>query len=146
MTSSSTTQSRFMRLLFISIVIILAILPQTIYALWSQVQAGLHPFRWYQIHYVAWDIAKFPTGGRIFVWTGPAASICGLFVFIAFGLGKDAVLMYKQWLDKIGLGWLCECLIRRRQSQGSRSSSFLSMASRARLMSFKSNRASAAEA
>lgn len=42
---------------------------------------------------------------------------CGLLIFFFFGLGKDAVGMYREWLVKLGLGGCFPVLLQTEHSQ-----------------------------
>jgi hypothetical protein len=63
---------------------------------------GLHGFSWHLIH-SDWLVIKTPTGGRLLDWFGPICCIFGYIVFFCFGVGRDAVEMYKLWGRKAGL-------------------------------------------
>jgi pheromone a factor receptor len=134
MTNASTTKSRFTRLLFIAIALILAALPLSILTLYYPLRSSLHPYDWHDVHDVNWGIQKFPTYGRVAHYDGIIAIISGYLIFLAFGLGSDAVTMYKQWARKLGLTRIFPSLNNTNGSRSNGTSALTSAASRARLV------------
>lgn len=109
---SGLTAQRFIRLYLLSFIIILLVLPLQMYVMYMNVaiMLPLQPFSWHQVLGPDWDIIlRVPTGGVLKPerWIPVAASIL-LFVF--FGLGQDAVGMYRSGLRKIGVGRFFPCL------------------------------------
>ncbi|KZF19154.1 fungal pheromone STE3G-protein-coupled receptor, partial [Xylona heveae TC161] len=100
---SNTNKSQFYRLFIISTVLILVFLPIQLYVFYVNVNVPLNGFSFSRIHGASWSqILMIPTGGvvRFDRWVYVAA---GLLVFFFFGLGRDAVAMYRGWLGHIGL-------------------------------------------
>ncbi|QVM11928.1 a-factor receptor [Coccidioides posadasii str. Silveira] len=106
--SSSTNKSRFMRLFILSMVLLLGSYPVQIYVLFFNITGfgPLLPFSWAEVHGPEWQvIEKYPMGGKVFFdrWIHVTA---GFLLFAFFGFGKDATLMYRSFLLKLGLGRL----------------------------------------
>lgn len=131
---SDLTKSRFMRLFCIAFIFILVALPVQFYVFYRNVAVAHVPYSWSAVHGPSWwQIVMIPTGGAVqfdrWIWAG-----CGFLVFIFFGLGKDAVKMYRGWLVKLGFGNIFPSLVRDRTgstsslSRGSRMGSLSSMA------------------
>jgi pheromone a factor receptor len=105
--SSSNTnlnQSRFIRLFLLALTLLLIFLPLQTYILYLNLAFPLHAYSWKLVHGPYWgSIIKVPTGGAVLFdrWIRVA---CGFLIFIFFGLGKDAITMYRTWLLKLGLG------------------------------------------
>lgn len=102
--SSNLTKSRFKRLFFMSSTLILIVLPVQFYVLYQNTSFPIYPFDWSAIHGPSRsDIIMVPTGGIVYYdhWIHIAV---GFAVFFFFGLGKDAVNMYRTWLLKAKLG------------------------------------------
>lgn len=95
-----------MRLFALSSILIIAFLPLSIYVFYSNFQFGIVPYSWTRVHDPEqWGMIDiFATNGEIFYdrWFRIAAAFIS---FAFFGLGDDAVNMYKGWLAKIGLGY-----------------------------------------
>lgn len=92
------------------------------------------PYSWSRIHGPSWGhIILIPTVGSVTFdrWIQLAV---GLTVFVFFGLGNDAMSMYRRWLLKMGFGKLFPTLRQRTQtserrpSTGSETDSFSSRA------------------
>ncbi|KAK2782907.1 a-factor receptor [Onygenales sp. PD_12] len=104
--SSKTSKSRFIRLMALSLIILLGSLPTQLYVFYSNVKLSLPwvPYSWKEVHGPEWAvIEKVPMGGVVFYdrWTQVT---CGFLLFIFFGFGKDATMMYRTFLLRIGLG------------------------------------------
>lgn len=108
--NSNLTKSRFMRLFWLSIILILVVLPVQLYVLIANTtQFPYAKYSWDAIH-SDWNVVSlFPTGGvvRFDRWLQIAV---GFVVFFFFGLGQDAQTMYSKWLIKLGLGRIFPCL------------------------------------
>ncbi|MCJ1257940.1 a-factor receptor [Lignoscripta atroalba] len=116
--NSKLTQSRFMRLFLASLLLLVVFLPLQFYVLYRNALFPLQPYSWAVIHGPTWwDIIMVPTGGVVQFdrWIRIAL---GFTVFFCFGLGQDAIAMYRDWLLKCGLGKIFPKL--RRQQQTSR--------------------------
>ena len=92
------------------------------------------PYSWSRIHGPSWwHIILIPTVGSVTFdrWIQLAV---GLTVFVFFGLGNDAMSMYRRWLLKLGFGKVFPALRQqtqasdRRPSTGSETGSFSSRA------------------
>jgi pheromone a factor receptor len=112
--NSSLTRSRFLRLFILSILLLLIFLPITFYVFARNLDFEWLPYSWEEVHYGdnwLW-IRKIPTNGNInFDRWVPIAT--GVLVFLIFGLGKDAMMLYRAWLNTIGVGrflpkWIME--------------------------------------
>ncbi|KAF8244745.1 fungal pheromone STE3G-protein-coupled receptor, partial [Wilcoxina mikolae CBS 423.85] len=102
--NSNITKSRFMRLFILSIILLVIEVPVTFYIFYLNLNAPILPYNWDRIHGEGWlYITKIPTNGQILFdrWI-PVGT--GFLIFIVFGLGKDAVVMYRDWLNMIGVG------------------------------------------
>ncbi|KAF2666259.1 STE3-domain-containing protein [Microthyrium microscopicum] len=132
MTSASTTKSRFNRLLCISILLIFAVLPLAVASLVYIATQEFHGFSWNDVHYVNWGPRMIPTNGQLAHWDSIIAIISGYILFLAFGLGNDALDMYKQWGRKLGLARIFPSLNATGSSKNT--SAMTSAASRARLV------------
>ncbi|WEW56429.1 a-factor receptor [Emydomyces testavorans] len=105
-TSSTTTKSRFVRLLTLALVLLLGSYPVQMYVLYFNVTAfqPWKPFSWSEVHGPEWQkIDKYPMNGKVFFdrWIQVTA---GFLLFAFFGFGRDATLMYRSFLLKLGLG------------------------------------------
>ena len=85
----------------LSLLHVIAYIPVTIITLKANLQgvlADLLPYDWKLVHGIEWTfIVKHPTHGVLqFDRWIPAAS--GIIIFLFFGLGADAVMMYRDWL------------------------------------------------
>lgn len=106
LSSSSTnlTKSRFKRLFFMTMTLIAVVLPVQFYVLYRNVSFPLIPYDWNAIHGPDWgDIILVPTGGVVHFdrWIHIAV---GFALFFFFGIGKEALSMYRGWLLEIGFG------------------------------------------
>ncbi|KAI1943976.1 a-factor receptor [Ophidiomyces ophidiicola] len=104
--STTTTKSRFLRLLILALLMLLGSYPAQLYVLYFNITAfqPWMPFSWSQVHGPDWYVIfKYTMGGKVFFdrWI---QVIAGYLLFIFFGFGKDATLMYRSFLLKLGLG------------------------------------------
>lgn len=107
-TNSGLNLTRFARLLILCFVIILIMLPLSIYGLVLDIQQLEGTYNFASIHSPAlWNvIVKLDIGKPIYtVWIYILASYL---VFLIFGLGSDALSMYKKFLRKVHLGWVID--------------------------------------
>lgn len=101
--ASRMGKGRFFRLLILSITLIFAVLPLSIESVYRPVSNGqLHTYSWTEVH-SGWGPLLVPTFGQLVQWDGVISIICGYIVFICFGVGQDAVDMYKSWGLHFGL-------------------------------------------
>lgn len=93
-----------MRLFLMSLTLIVFFLPLQIYVLYRNASFPQHPYSWTAIHGPSWwQIIEIPTAGSVIFdrWIRIAL---GFTIFFFFGLGKDATVMYRDWLLKLGFG------------------------------------------
>ncbi|CAG8899662.1 unnamed protein product [Penicillium egyptiacum] len=105
--SSNLSKSRFLRLFFLALSMLICILPLQGYVVYADIVLSLpwHAYSWSRIHNGNWNIvAKVPIDGTVFFdrWT-PVAS--GFMIFIFFGFGRDATRMYRTLFWYLGLGY-----------------------------------------
>ncbi|KAJ5451164.1 Fungal pheromone STE3 GPCR [Penicillium cf. griseofulvum] len=104
--SSNLSKSRFLRLFFLALSMLICILPLQGYVVYNDIVLSLpwHPYSWRNIHRgEEWHtIVKYPIDGTVFFdrWT-PVAS--GFMIFIFFGFGRDATRMYSTVFWCLGL-------------------------------------------
>jgi len=74
------------------------------YVFYTNINVDRIPYDWGLVHGEEWFvIERYPLGNRIsFDRWMPIGT--GLLMFLFFGLGNDALSMYKAWLCTIGLG------------------------------------------
>lgn len=134
--SSGMTKSRFLRLFFMSVTLIILGLPVQGYVLYQNTATySLEPYSWSRVHGPQWRrIILIPTRGTVPFDRWIQLAVC-FTVFIFFGLGHDAMKMYRQWLVKLGLAKIFPSLDRSRsQTDSSRpESDTSSFGSRARI-------------
>ncbi|KAI9653355.1 MAG: a-factor receptor [Alyxoria varia] len=104
LTAHNTNKSRFYRLLAMSLILLLALLPlQAVVFYFNLTSPGWTPsYAWTETHEYFDQIYVQKTGDYVIFdrWIRPAA---GLLVFVFFGIGRDAMDMYKGWARKLGL-------------------------------------------
>lgn len=105
--SSNLSKSRFLRLFFLALSMLVCILPLQGFVLYYDITLALpwHPYAWSRVHADDWSsIIKVPAAGHVFFdrWT-PVAS--GFMIFIFFGFGRDATRMYRTIFWYLGLGY-----------------------------------------
>lgn len=95
-----------------SITLITVVLPIQLYLFSTAVLTDLIPYNWEAIHAPGWSdrIILVPTYGnlRFDRWIH---FLMGFALFLFFGLGKDAVAMYRAWVLSIGLARLFPSLL-----------------------------------
>lgn len=129
--NSGLTKSRFQRLFLICLVLTVLGLPVQLYVLYQNCMYPMIPYNWNRIHGPAWwDIILIPTNGSVTYDRWIQIGV-GLTVFIFFGLGHDAMKMYRRWLLKLGFGKLFPILLRQRDRRPSIFSETGSFSSRA---------------
>ena len=104
--SLHTTKSQFTRLLALSLALLIGSFPLQLYVLYSNATATKPPlpYSWKVVHGPGWgEIPTIPSQGSVLFsfWIHVAA---GFFLFIFFGFGRDATLMYRSILLKFGFG------------------------------------------
>jgi len=103
--ANSTTRSRFLRLLTLSLSVILFVLPINIYGSVLNLLINVHPYSWTRTHTDFNQIVMVPSLGVV-RWDKWMQIAGGFVVFLLFGLGTDAVKMYKGWLASLGFNKL----------------------------------------
>ncbi|KAI9805152.1 MAG: hypothetical protein M1825_000986 [Sarcosagium campestre] len=129
-TNSQLNRSRFLRLFSIAVILLFLFLPVQFYILYVNVSYPHHAYDWNSLHGATWhDIIKVPTGGQVIFdrWIRVAS---GFLLFFFFGMGRDAMEMYRCWLIHLGLGRVCPSLTQpsTTSSSSSRLGSFSSQA------------------
>ncbi|PGH18279.1 hypothetical protein AJ79_00618 [Helicocarpus griseus UAMH5409] len=104
--SSKTSKSRFIRLLALSLLMLLGSFPAQLYVFYSNITLSQPwiAYSWEGVHGSDWgNIEKVPMNGVVYYdrWIQVT---CGFLLFAFFGFGKDATLMYRGFLIRIGLG------------------------------------------
>ena len=131
--SSNLTQSQFKRLFFMSIMLIAIILPVQLYVMKQNVSYPLLPYDWNAIHGPAWwDVIMVPTYGAIYYDRWIHIGV-GFAIFFFFGLGKEAITMYRGWLLKAGFGRIFPNLYTPSRKLSNISTTRASFSSRARM-------------
>jgi pheromone a factor receptor len=131
LSSASTTRSRFIRLLILSLIVLLIDLPLEIYWVYALIPK-LHAYSWTFTH-SDWNYtAKVPTHGQIPLWNHWIWVAVAYVVFAFFGLAKDARDMYRGWLEKAGIGKILPSVVGPRSIP--RSGSTSSWTSKAKLL------------
>lgn len=126
-----------MRLFIMSLTLIVILSPVQFYVFYRNLAVSRIPYSWDTIHGAEWwQIIMVPTGGVVEFdrWIRIA---CGFLVFFFFGLGKDAMKMYRAWLLRLGFGRIFPSLKRQRETPmtvASTGNRFGSFSSRAKLV------------
>ena len=133
--NSNLTRNRFMRLFIASLILIVIFLPVQLYVFYRNASFPLQPYDWDAIHGPDWwTIIMIPTSGVVQFdrWIRIAL---GFTVFSCFGMGQDAVALYRSWLVSLGLGRIFARLHRQnRNSRRTLSNEGRSFGSRARML------------
>ena len=136
--NSNLTKNRFLRLFFMSLIMVAILFPVEVYVLYDQATHTSLAYSWDLVHSEHWgDIVLIPTGGNV-VFEHWIQVVYGYIIFAFTGMGHDAQELYRKWLLYVGLGKIFPSLHQSRHqrrnlstSQESNSSSF---GSRARLI------------
>ncbi|KAI9837460.1 MAG: hypothetical protein M1819_007108 [Sarea resinae] len=133
---SNTSRSRFLRLFLISTILCIVFLPLQLYVFYVNVNHPLERYSWSRVHSAEWSqIIMAPSFGtvRFDRWIYIAS---GMLVFVFFGVGREAVEMYRGWLVKMGLGTVLPTLTKPYQGRGlgGKSKEGSSFGSKAKLM------------
>ena len=117
-TSHASTRSRFYRLYAYTIICILVLLPVNFYILYMNLKVPRQPYSWVRVHDPKeWAVIfRLPYIGEANFdrWIDVGA---GFLMFGFFGMGSEAVRMYKGWFGLVGLGRLWEGLMRDRNER-----------------------------
>jgi pheromone a factor receptor len=104
---SNMSKSRFLKLFWLSFIMLAVVLPLQTYVLYYNIVANLpwQPFSWNAVHGPEWNtVFPIPTGGEVPFpdrWITIAASFL---LFLFYGLGNDAINLYRNTLVRLGLG------------------------------------------
>ncbi|KAK0916384.1 a-factor receptor [Friedmanniomyces endolithicus] len=104
LTASNLSKTRFLRLYLFCIVLIITFVPLQAYTLSQNLSQAREAYSWSALHDPATfrEIYMMPSNGRVlpeaYIWLAG-----GFFIFIFFGLGKDAVAMYRAGLLALGV-------------------------------------------
>ena len=101
--NSKLTKSRFKRLFLMSATLIVIVLPVQFYVLAQNASYPFLRYDWNAVHGQTWqDIVMVPTEGAVFYdrWVHIAI---GMGMFFFFGLGAEAIKMYRGWLLACGM-------------------------------------------
>ncbi|KAI9372530.1 pheromone A receptor-domain-containing protein [Aspergillus egyptiacus] len=133
--NSGLSKSRFLRLFFLSFIMLLALIPIQSYMVWNNIYLGLpwHQYSWSELHDPAWhQIVMVPTNGEVLFdrWIPISA---GFVLFVFFGCGRDASRMYRNFFQHLGLD-CCFGPIQSTASGSSPQNTADSYGSRARLL------------
>ncbi|KAK5020425.1 hypothetical protein LTR60_000524 [Cryomyces antarcticus] len=133
--ASNTTKSRFMRLFIMSQILIFAFVPIQVYIFYLNMQLPLLPYSWNEVHSAAaWaQIVMIPSFGTV-LFDRWIRVVCGFLVFVFFGVGADAVLMYMSWLLALGCGRIFPSLKREGNGRSSPKHSLGSWGEKAKLV------------
>ncbi|KAI5806493.1 pheromone A receptor-domain-containing protein [Peziza echinospora] len=96
--SQSSTKSRFYRLYAYTIILVVVLLPVNLYILAMNLKVQRQPYSWSRVHGDEWKwIFRIPYIGEANFdrWIDVGA---GILLFLFFGLGNDAMGMYREWL------------------------------------------------
>jgi pheromone a factor receptor len=118
LTMNKTTGSRFIRLFIMSSIVVVFLLPSSFYQLsffLLSKMPPMHAYSWSFVH-SDWDIIhKYPSLGLPVHWDRWMWISCGYIVFFCFGIGREARVMYHDWLHAVGfmrafhaLGKICQ--------------------------------------
>lgn len=100
---SGTTKSRFLRLFIMSTLLILIFLPLQVYIFLRNVEYGVTSFHWSVTHGPYWGyVSIIPSLGQV-LFDRWLRIVSGILIFCFFGLGDDALRMYRGWLCMIGM-------------------------------------------
>lgn len=125
----NTTKSRFVRLFLICIILILIVVPYSVYPFYyfcSEMAKVQWDYEWEKLNGQRHDIIlKFPSNGQVHIdkW---GQVVLGYVVFFVFGTGTDAHNTYKKMLLALGLGNIFPTLYVMRESGTNTPSSFIS--------------------
>ena len=133
LSASNTRKSRFLRLFLMALILSVVFLPLTLYIFYTNVNVPRIPFSWEKVHDSdAWNaIVMIPSNGNVSLdrWIRVAT---GIFVFAFFGMGSEAMEMYRSALRAIGLGRIFPGLEGSRRTATSSTGSNPSFSSRAK--------------
>ena len=134
---SNLTRNRFIRLFLTAFILIMIAFPIEILLLYKNSEATFSPYSWDRVHNPeTWQNIMFIPIQGVIMYDRWIQVTVGFVVFLVFGLGPDAITMYRGVLVKLGFGKLSKCLMqdssqRRRSFSGHSQAS--SRGSRARL-------------
>ena len=103
--SSSITQARYIRLFGLTSTLLLIYFPLSVYTVFSNLRYGLYRYEWSIVHAHIHQLRVIPYHHSLYYngfdrWVKVGT---GYVIFLFFGLGHEAMSMYKKWLSKIGV-------------------------------------------
>ena len=96
--ASNTTKSRFYRLFILSSILIGVILPSQAYILAMNLTHQYQPYSWSRVHGDSWNSALLLPSEENVPFDRWIRIGSGFLIFVFFGIGKDAVILYKSWI------------------------------------------------
>ncbi|KAF2112004.1 pheromone A receptor-domain-containing protein [Lophiotrema nucula] len=117
--ASSTTKSRFMRLLIMSMFLVVFYTPYSFFILWKNIDIISSGYSWNAVHGPEWNsVIKVPAHGQVRIdkWGQVATAYLAFFIF---GTGADAKNTYKKILVSVGFGRIFPSLYRQTDSGAS---------------------------
>lgn len=111
-TGSNMTKSRFKRLFLMAATLTVIVLPVQFYVLVQNTSYPFIHYNWNSIHQKPWhDIVMVTTQGKVFYdrWVHVAI---GFVMFFFFGVGAEALKMYREWLLACGFQKIFPQLLR----------------------------------
>jgi pheromone a factor receptor len=106
---SNMNKFRFLKLFWLSFILLLVVLPLQIYVLYFNISTNLPwlPFSWDAIHGSQWNtIIPVATGGTVVFPDHWVTIVASFVLFLFYGLGNDAIKLYRSWLLRVGVGRL----------------------------------------
>lgn len=97
-TNSGLNLKRFARLLIFSFLIVFALTPLSIYYFAQKVSYIEYPFHWDEVHGPDWSDIYYADFGFFAIVDRLVNSSLSIVAFLLFGLGTDALKMYKSFL------------------------------------------------
>ncbi|CAI5757878.1 unnamed protein product [Candida verbasci] len=97
-TNSGLNIKRFARLLIFSFLIIIAMFPLSVYYFVEQAKNSTGKFNWDEVHHPNWDVILYYDFGFFLLYDRIVNSILSVLTFLLFGIGTDALTMYRGWL------------------------------------------------
>ncbi|KAI3407021.1 STE3 [Candida oxycetoniae] len=116
-TNSGLNIKRFARLLLFCVLVIFGMMPLAIFYFVDSVGTIREPFHWSQVHDdKLWGVIEYYDFGYITVADKLVNSMLSIIAFLLFGLGSDALQMYKSLFRKFSQNTVTETLPLSKQS------------------------------
>lgn len=107
-TNSGLNFRKFARLVIFNLLVVIALVPLAIYYFVGDSAFFSGKFSWSEVHGPFWNIIYFYDYGIDAVYDRWVDIALSVIAFLLFGLGSDAIIMYKAALRKVGLGFLVD--------------------------------------